>query len=370
MSRPLTILVAYSDLKVGGVQHMTTKLANAWVAAGHKVTIALNKREPELEPYPLDPKVELIDFGGARVRQCLFSLARLLRERQDIDILYSATTVPNIVAVLACKLSRTRARLVISERDNPVKGFAALTARADKLIWRLKPWAYKRADAVVCVSTPLADALAGFTGMQRDRITVVHNPAEPDNDAFLSAPPPHPWLADKAVPVVIAAGRFHPQKDFPMLLRAFAQLRQHRNARLVMLGDGEERPALERLAQELNITDDVLFAGMQKDIMTWLVHGDLFAMSSTFEGFGNVLVQALAAGTPIVSTDCPDGPAEILENGTYGELVPVGDASAMAEAMGRMLDRPRDPDQLRQRASAFSTARIAGRYQELFGALL
>lgn len=363
----MRILIAYWDLMVGGVQHMTTKLANAWVAEGHSVTIAVAKRHPGKELYPLDPRVELLDFGADRVRGYTLGLARLLRRRgREFDVLYSGTTVPNVAAVLARALARSRIKLVLSERDNPEAGFNALTSPVEKLIWRLKPWAYRRADALVCVSTPLADALARFTGIARDRIAVIHNPAAPDDASFLTAPAPHPWLAGEAVPVIVAGGRHHPQKDFPMLLRAFAELRRRRPVRLALLGDGEERPKIEALIDKLGLRADVLVPGMQRDIMPWLVHGDLFVMSSRFEGFGNVLVQALAAGSRIVSTDCPDGPAEVLEQGRYGTLTPVGDAAAMADAMDRSLDEPRDPERQRARAEQFSVRRIAARYVTLF----
>lgn len=364
------ILAVYTDLKVGGVQHMTTKLANAWVANGHAVTLAIGFREPELEPYPLDPRVELIDFATLRGREYIQKLAALLRSRPEFDICYTGTTVPNISAVLARMLARTRVRLVLSERDNPEHGFAALSNRKDRMIWRMKPWAYKRADAVVCVSTPLADALSRFARIPRAALTVIHNPAEPEDRGFLNAPPPHPWLAQRQPPVVVAAGRMHPQKDFPMLVRAFATLRARRPVRLALLGDGSERGAVETLVDELGVREDVLLPGMQKDILPWLVHGDVFAMSSTFEGFGNVLVQALAAGSPIVSTDCPDGPAEILDHGRFGTLTPVGDAGAMAAAIDRTLDAPRDRDRQRTRAAEFSVATIAGRYERLFEGML
>lgn len=362
----MRILIAYWDLRVGGVQHMSTKLANAWVEQGHQVAIATAAREPDLELYPLDPRVELLDFGTGRTRGYLLGLAKLLRARPEFDILYSATTVPNIAAVLARMLARSKVKLVLSERDNPEHGFNALTSRGDRMIWGMKPWAYKRADAVVCVSTPLADALARFAKMRRDALTVIHNPAEPENDAFLTAPPPHPWLVDRDRPVVIAAGRFHRQKDFPLLVRAVALLRRKRPVRLLLLGDGPEREAIAAAIAAEGIGDDVQMPGMQKDILPWLRHGDVFVMSSTFEGFGNVLVQALAAGSPIVSTDCPDGPAEILDGGAYGALTPVGDAAAMADAIDRTLDAPRDPARQQARARQFSVAAISARYIQLF----
>ena len=359
------ILISYWDLTVGGVQHMSTKLANALVSRGHRVTIAIAHRKPEREPYVLDTRVKLLDFGTERVQTYIRSLTQLLRETPDIDVIFSATTVPNLAAVLAKSFARSKARLVISERDNPFAGYNALSSLREKLTWRLKPRLYRLADEIVCVSTPLADSLAKLTGIARERLTVIHNPAFPEH-AFQDAPPPHPWLANRQVPVVIAAGRFHPQKDFPTLIRAFSHFRRQRPARLILLGDGPERADIESTIDDYGTRDDVLLPGMQKDIMPWLLHADVFVMSSEYEGFGNVLVQALAAGNRIVSTDCPDGPAEILSGGRHGRLVPVGDAEGMATAIGEALDAPHDPALQRSRSLDFSVEAITDRYEHLF----
>jgi glycosyltransferase involved in cell wall biosynthesis len=362
----MRILLIYWDLTVGGVQHMTTKMANELTQRGHDVTLAVAFRAPGEEPYPVDPAVRIVDFGTKRVRHFFTSLWKFMRGNR-FDVMFSATTVPNMAAVLARLASVTRTPLVISERDNPEEGFKAVKSTPERLTWRLKPLLYRAASAIVCVSTPLADALSRFTGIARDDIRVIHNPAEPGGD-FLDAPAPHSWLGAD-VPVIIAAGRMHPQKDFPMLVRAFARLREERNVRLIILGDGVERPKVEATIAECDVGDDVLLPGMQKDIMPWLVHADLFVMSSLFEGFGNVLVQALAAGLPIVSTDCPDGPAEILADGLYGGLTPVGDVPALAAAMAKALDAPRDRQRQIARAKDFSVPTIVGRYEELFGSL-
>lgn len=353
---------------MGGVQHMTTKMANELSARGHQVTLAVAFRAPLDEPYSLAPSVRVVDFGTTRVRHFFLSLRKFMQLNR-FDVMFSATTVPNMVAVLARLTSATRTPLVISERDNPREGFKALESRAERLVWRLKPLLYRGASQIVCVSTPLADALAHFTGIAKEKIQVIHNPAEPDGD-FLNSPVPHPWLAEGSdIPVVIAAGRMHAQKDFPMLVKSFAALLKRRQARLIILGDGTERAKVEAAIAGCGIGDSVLLPGSQKDIMPWLVHADLFAMSSRFEGFGNVLVQALAAGLRIVSTDCPDGPSEILAGGRYGRLTPVGDVEAMATAMDECLGEARDSQRQISRARDFSVSTIVGRYEKLFESL-
>ncbi|MBC2775889.1 glycosyltransferase [Rhizobium sp. AQ_MP] len=364
----MRILLIYWDLTMGGVQHMTTKMANELSARGHEVTIAVAFRAPLEEPYSIDPSVRVVDFDTTRVRHFFLSLRKLMQLNR-FDVMFSATTVPNMVAVLARLTSFTRSPLVVSERDNPKEGFKALKSRSERLVWRLKPLLYRGASQIVCVSTPLADALAHFTGIPREKIQVIHNPAEPEGD-FVNSSVPHPWLAESSeIPVVIAAGRMHPQKDFPMLVTSFAALLKRRQARLIILGDGPERANVEAAITGCGIWDNVLLPGTQKDIMPWLVHADLFVMSSLFEGFGNVLVQALAAGLRIVSTDCPDGPSEVLEGGRYGRLTPVGDVGAMATAMDEALGEVRDSLRQVSRARDFSVSTIVGRYEKLFQSL-
>jgi glycosyltransferase involved in cell wall biosynthesis len=177
----------------------------------------------------------------------------------------------------------------------------------------------------------------------------------------------HPWFAPGEPPVILAAGRLTAQKDYPTLMRAFASLRKNRPAHLVILGEGEEHPRLQALAMELGIRADVDLPGFLDHPFPLMAHCQVLVLSSAWEGFGNVLVEALACGTQVVSTDCPSGPAEILEDGKYGRLVPVGDAVALAKAIEATLDRPYPVAMLRQRAQAFSSKDAVGQYLEALG---
>jgi glycosyltransferase involved in cell wall biosynthesis len=175
----------------------------------------------------------------------------------------------------------------------------------------------------------------------------------------VAQPIDHPWFAEGAPPVILGVGKLKPQKDFATLLRAFATLRAGRAARLVILGEGEQRGELEALAQNLGIAADVALPGFVDNPFPYMARASLFVLSSRFEGLPGVLIQALACGCPAVSTDCPSGPAEILEGGRYGPLVPVGDAEGLARAMAETLAAPLSPDILRERAAFFSTERAA-----------
>ncbi len=224
----------------------------------------------------------------------------------------------------------------------------------------------------VTVSDGLAEELASQAGVPRDRVTTIHNPlVRPPLDEH-RRPPVHPWLgaAEPAgPPVVLAAGRLEPQKNFPLLIRAFRRVRSRRPVRLVVLGAGSERARLERLVERLSLQDAVSLPGWTADPQACMARAALFVMSSRWEGLPLVLIEALAAGCPVVSTDCPHGPAEILDGGAFGRLVPPGDEAALAEAMERTLDDPPAPDLLRKRAAFFSADRTVDAWERLLTAV-
>ena len=203
-------------------------------------------------------------------------------------------------------------------------------------------------------------------GVPADRVHTIYNPvvsANPVRDA--DRPAGHPWLDEPGPQVVLAAGRLNKQKDFPTLLAAFAKLLVHRPARLIVLGKGRLRPMLTAQARELRIAEHVDFPGFVENPCTFMAKASLFVLSSRHEGLGTVLIEAMACGCPVVSTDCRFGPDEILEDGRWGELVPVGDPVSLAKAMKRTLDMPPGRDALRKRAAFFSMERAVGRYEEL-----
>ena len=201
-------------------------------------------------------------------------------------------------------------------------------------------------------------------GVPAEKTVTIYNPVEAERIRdLMTKPVNHRWLKDRTAPVILAVGRLTEAKDYPTLLRAFARLRANRPARLIILGQGEEEARLKALASELGIAGDTDFVGYQKNPFVWMARCDLYVMSSAWEGFGNVLVEAMVCGARVVSTDCPSGPGEILEHGRWGRLVPVADAETMAEAMAEALDDPAPPDVLR-RSKMFDARRIRGEYLE------
>ena len=225
---------------------------------------------------------------------------------------------------------------------------------------------YPYANAAVGVSRGVTAELANLPGVSRERIHTVYNPVlSPDLKRKAREAAGHPWFDEPDRPVVLAIGRMKKVKDFATLIRAFARLHAGRPARLTVLGDGRLRPHLAALTRRLRIADSVDFPGFVTNPYAFLAKADLFVLSSRHEALPTVLIEAMACGCPVVSTDCPVGPREILEGGRLGTLVPVGDPDALADAMARTLDAPPDPDLLRERASFFNVERAVERYEKL-----
>jgi glycosyltransferase involved in cell wall biosynthesis len=307
----------------------------------------------------------LLPYKAPQTVRYLPDLVRYLQREQPVAIL-SAKTPANLTALWARRLARTPTRVVISERSH----LSRVMQSRRKWQWRfvvpvirrVYPWA----DAIVSVSNGVADDLSLRTGIPRERITTIYNPVV-TLELFSKAAVPldHPWFQAGAPPVVLGAGRLTAQKDFPTLLRAFARVHAVRPTRLVILGEGNKRADLETLATKLGIAKDLALPGFVDNPYAYMACAAVFVLSSAWEGFGNVLAEALACGCPVVSTDCPSGPAEILDSGVYGPLMPVGDDGALAQAILSVLATPPNPDRLRVRAALFSVDRAADRYLEL-----
>ena len=221
---------------------------------------------------------------------------------------------------------------------------------------------------VACVSQGMADDLQALTRLPPGKIRTLYNPVvDPGLPGRADAALDHPWFAPGEPPVLLGIGRLHPQKDFATLLRAFAQVRAVRAARLLILGEGEEREALEALVAELGVAADVALPGFAANPYAYLSRAGAFVLSSRWEGLPTVVIEALACGAPVVSTDCPSGPDEILQGGRLGALTPVGDDAALARAILDTLAAPPDPAAGRARAQDFAVAPAAQAYLDALG---
>jgi glycosyltransferase involved in cell wall biosynthesis len=232
-------------------------------------------------------------------------------------------------------------------------------------------WLYPKSDAIVAAAWGTAEDAATLTRLPLDRIQVIYNPViTPEVFQKSEEPLEHSWFQPGSPPVILGIGRLVSQKDFFTLIKAFAKVREIRSARLMILGEGEQRSDLEKLIQQLGLEADVALPGFTENPYQFLSRAAVFVLSSRFEGFGNVVAEALACGTPVVSTDCPSGPAEILDGGKYGTLIPIGDPDTMATAILATLTVPVNRTALQQRSLQFERDRIVEQYVALIKTLL
>ena len=348
------------SLRGGGAERVMVTLANSFAVRGLAIDLVLAKAEGAYL-VEVAPSVRVVDLSACGVLASLPVLAGYLRREQPRAML-SAMNHANVIALLARRLAGVTTRLVVSEHANFSQSMTVEPSRRG----RLMPWfmrgAYPWADGVVAVSAGVADDLARAIALPRESIKVIYNPVVGEQTLCLAnAPLDHPWFAPGEPPVVLGVGRLTAQKDFDVLIRAFASVRKMRPARLMILGEGELRPELEALVRQLGIGADVALPGFQANPLAYMRRAALFVLSSRFEGLPTVLVEAMACGTPLVSTDCPSGPAEILEGGKWGRLAPVGDAQALAEAMLATLAETRHPD-VAHRARDFGVDRAVDGY--------
>ena len=360
-SRTGPIAFFLPSMRGGGAERVVVNLAQGMSGRGLPVHVALAAAEGAfLDQLP--PAVRVVDLRAPRVLRSLGPLAGYLR-RERPRVLVSSMSHANLVALWAARLS-SRPTPVVVTVHNTMSQSTTEQGRIAGMLWpHLLRTFYPWASCVVAVSRGAADDLATSSGLPRDRVEVVYNPViTPAMMALTRQSPDHPWFAPGQPPVILGVGRLTRQKDFPTLLRAFGEMRQQREARLIILGEGEDRPRLQALAAELGVTDDVSLPGFRENAMAYMAGSALFVLSSAWEGFGNVVVEALACGAPVVSTDCPSGPGEILAWGRYGRLVAVGDDEELAHAMLATLDDPPRPELLRGRAEDFRTDRAASRY--------
>src|SRR5574337_901245 len=293
------------------------------------------------------------------------AFADYLRHEQP-DVVLSAANHVNDAALWARYITRARTRLVV-RASNYLRPPANYTRRDTQLFRpQLAGCFYSWADAIIAVSEGVTDNVARVTGLPRERITTIYNPVvTPELYEKMRAPLDHPWFSPGSPPVVLGVGRLVAQKDFPNLLKAFARVRAMRKARLVILGEGKERPALEVLARKLGVASDVALPGFVLNPFPYMMRASVFVLSSAWEGLPGVLIEAMACGCPVASTDCPSGPAEILDSGAYGPLVPVGDEVALAKAIFSVLETPPDPERLRAQAALFSVDRATDQYLQV-----
>ncbi len=363
-SNPIAVFVSFSG--TGGVERMIVNLIRGFLELGQNVDLVMVRDEsPHLLRLPSE--VNLVRLGTEHTFMAMTALARYLRERRPAALL-AAKDRAGRTAVLARRLARTDTRIVLRLGTNLSTAMADRSAFARWLRYRPIRSLYPQVDSIIAVSQGVAADTAAIARMPPEQIQVIRNPViTPELPEHAAQHCGHPWFQTGQPPVIVGAGRFQRQKDFPTLIRAFARLRAQRPCRLVILGDGGGLAKLEALIAELELAEDVDLPGFQPNPYPFLARADLFVLSSAWEGSPNVLTEAMALGTPVVSTDCPSGPRELLDGGRYGPLVAVGDAAALAGAMSETMDRHLSAEALKSAVVAYNQQESARKYLDALG---
>jgi glycosyltransferase involved in cell wall biosynthesis len=366
----LKIALLMASLGNTGYHVNTIRLGSGLRSYGYDVDLVLMSCSGSTYRHLIRPEINIFDLGSPRLWTSLLPLVKYLRQNKP-DVIISAAPLANGIAGWAKLLVRSRTSLIMTERGLKLFGFAERGPFRWQLLKLFLMYGYRQADAVVAVSMGVAKQLRSLRQVPFERIHVIYNPVwSPELEILSRQEIDHPWLSQPSkVPVIVAAGRLAEEKGFDTLLKAFALVRREREARLILLGEGDEREALIRLRAQLGLNEVVDMPGFKEDPQRYMRRASVFVLTSTHEAFGNVLVESMACGIPVVSTDCPTGPREILEDGKYGILVPVADPEALAKGILSALSTPVDRDALQERAKNFSVEASTRQYLELVSRL-
>ena len=352
------IAIFLPNLGGGGAERVALASAKDLADRGHRVDLVLVQAKGDL--IPLVPKnVRIVDLNSHRLIASLPPLVRYLHEERP-DTLHAVMWPVTVIAVMAHRLAKSNAKLAVSDQ-------VALSRQVTSgMQRRLLEWTtrifYPLADVRIVCSHEAADDLARLSGIDRDRFEVIYNPISPPR-RIASTPQVEALWGDSSARI-LTVGSLKEQKNHALLLRALASVAD-RKAKLMILGEGHLRPALEWQAEELGIADRVLLPGFSVDPWPYLASADLFVLSSDYEGFPLALAEGMYAGLRIVSTDCKSGPAEMTDHGRFGRLVPCGDAEALAKAIDQALKEPPRPEEMRSQADLVAGAAMIQRYSEL-----
>lgn len=359
------IAIYIPSLEGGGAERVMAILASGFSRRGYRVDLVLASASgPYLKSLPSAVRVINLDAGS--VVGSALPLIAYIRKNQPRAVL-SALSHANIAAAFALVASGSSARLVVSERLSLAAARRHFRSTKDRIIRAAMGIAYRRAAKVVVVAEAMIAEFETMVGVPREKLSCIYNPVvSSEMLAQANSENSHPWFADdQEIPVILGCGRLTSQKDFPTLIEAFRIVRSQRRARLVILGEGEDRAELEAIIASHGLGDDVQLPGFAANPFSFMRRSSVFVLSSIYEGMPGALIQAMACGAPVVSTDCPTGPSEILEGGKWGPLVPMGDPASMAEAIMSVLDAP--PKDVKRRADAFGDEQAIQRYLEELG---
>jgi glycosyltransferase involved in cell wall biosynthesis len=343
------IALMIPTLAGGGAEHTYLNLAEGFQNAGYQVDLILARATGDyLSQIP--PGIALVDLKASRMAKTLPGLIHYLQSRRP-HVLMAGLELTHMMALMAQMASGVPTKVIVTIHSviSQNEHFYLPTRSMERQLMKLL---YPRAGEIVGVSKGAAQDFSNFLGFPLSRMRVIYNPIiTPGLLEKVQQPIQHAWFEEGQPPVILSAGRLHPVKDFPMLIKAFALVRQCVSLHLLILGEGKQREELESLVRQMGLQEDVCLPGFQQNPYPFMRRAAVLALSSRHEALPRVMIEAMACDCAVIATDCPGGVAELVDNGKYGHLVPVGDAEAMAQAILDVLGgdvRKPPPDWLHQ----------------------
>lgn len=359
-----TLIALTVPILEGGIARNIVNLASCWIEKNIHVDLIIDKvRNKDFERVP--ESVNIIESNGSHPVSDLPWLIKYLRKNRPNALL---TPVPRhtVWAIRARFISRVATRIVANVHNNYIESLSKLHLSKQRSRTKLLCRYYPMCDAIIPVSKGAAKAFSELTGIPLKRLTPLSNPVLPlQFEEQAAEPVEHPWFQYNAPPVIIWVGRLEPHKELGVLLNAFENIRKYRACRLAIIGDGSEGANLRLRAKKSSFSEDIEFLGERSNPYCFIKRSAVLVLSSQFEGFGNVLIEAMALGTPVASVDCPSGPSEILQAGKLGPLTPVGDAKALARGIDQCLRSPVSSIKLKNAAKPYYATVAAEKYLQV-----
>lgn len=361
-----SIAIVLPDLRGGGAERLHVTLANDWVKRGYKVTFVLIRKDGELLSL-LSENVKVVELGVNRIRQAISPL-KIYFKKSKPDIILAAMWPLTSATVIAWLLSGKQGHLFLSDHNQLSMSCIKELNVSPLFLKFLIRMTYPFANGIITVSQGVKKDLCRLGRLPANQVKVIYNPAATGRAiTHRNRPVCREKIWEGSFKHhILSVGSLKKQKDHSTLICAFSQLPPQLKAKLIILGEGALRRELEMLVNQLGLDKQVSMPGFVADPAPWFMTADLFVLSSQWEGFGNVLVEALEYGVPVVSTDCTSGPSEILDNGRFGKLVPVGDEIALAQAISKAFTEKPNQAMLKGRANYFSVERISKQYLKFF----
>ena len=355
------IFIVLPDLGGGGAERLHVNLANEWVAKNLNVEFVLLRNRGELIKL-LSPKITVTSLNVDRIRDSILPLAAHFRQSRPEVVIVAMWPLTSAV-VFSWLLSGCVGKLFLSEHENLSHSYIRQHRARPVILRNLIRFTYPLATGIIAVSHGVLEDVRSLGSLSIDMGRVIYNPTATGVSSCRESLDVQDQLWGVGFERhILTVGRLSTQKDHETLIKAFALITKIFNAKLVILGEGKLRAVLLALVEELGLQERVSLPGFEVNPYPWYRSADLFVLSSRWEGFGNVLVEALECGLPVVSTNCPSGPEEILEKGRYGKLVPIQDPESLANAMIQSLNETHDRDVLTERAQDFAVSKISDEY--------